>query len=199
MAATDHLSNPLSPDSRHSVVQVLNAFSQFLNYQKSFGNQSVNISSQGLQTLEKWGTPSRRPPKFSGQGPLDAKIVLVDSEGGFFDGASGQLLVKILSAMQLTPSSVFICNAENFEQLAFHVRKNHPKALIALGEKAGQGLKNSKAPLETFRGSFFNFCGVQVMATHHPSDLLKNPALKRAAWDDMKQVMACAGLGRHDS
>ncbi len=187
------------PDFGRAFIQTLNALKQHLNYQKTLGNQAVNLGDDALSLLEKWGTPSWRAPQFICQGAYDSKIVLVDSEGIFFEGPAGKLLVKILSAMHLTPETVCICNIADLARIERHVRMNQPKALVALGQQAGQMLKNSKESIETFRGRFFKFCGVPVMATYHPAFLLENPALKRAVWDDIKQVMACAGLGNHDS
>jgi DNA polymerase len=72
-------------------------------------------------------------------------------------------------------------------------------AVVAFGEKACRMMKETDDPLAEIRGDFFQCHGVPVMVTHHPSVLVKNSALKRQAWDDLKQVMACTGLDRHDS
>lgn len=186
-------------DWDHGVVQALNALGQFLKFQKSLGNQSIALGRDAFHILETWGTPSWPPPPFVAQGPEDARIVLVDSEGTFFKGQPGSLLVKMLSAMHLTPSNVYICNAADNALLARHILTHKPLAAVALGEKACRMMKGSDDPLAKIRGHFFQYHGVPVMATHHPSVLVKNPALKRQAWDDLKQVMACTGLDRHDS
>ena len=186
-------------DWGHGVVQALNALSQFLKFQKSLGNQSMTLGRDAIHLLDLWGTPSWPPPLFAAQGPEDAQIVLVDSEGTFFNGQPGSLLVKMLSAMHLAPSDVYICNAADNTLLTRHILAYNPRAVVALGEKACRMIKGTDAPLETIRGDFFQYHGVPVMVTHHPLALVKTPALKRQAWDDLKQVMACAGLDRHDS
>ncbi|WP_157237876.1 uracil-DNA glycosylase [Desulfobacter curvatus] len=186
-------------DCGHGVVQALNALSQFLKLQKSLGNQSMTLGPDALHILDTWGTPSWPPPPFAAQGPEGARIVLVDSEGTFFEGPSGNLLVKILAAMNLTPSDVYICNCADNALLSHHLLTHKPVAVVALGEQACRMMKGTDDPLTKIRGHFFQCRGVPVMATHHPSMLVKNPDLKRQAWDDLKQVMACAGLDRHDS
>lgn len=186
-------------DCGHGVVQTLNALNQFLKFQKSLGNQSITLGQDAFHLLETWGTPSWPPPCFAAQGPEDARIVLVDSEGTFFKGEPGSLLVKMLSAMHLTPSDVYICNVADNTLLTRHIRMHKPGAVVALGENACRVMKGTDDPLAKIRGHFFQCCGVPVMATHHPSALVKIPALKRQAWNDLKQVMAYTGLDRHDS
>lgn len=186
-------------DWGHGVVQAINAFSQFLKFQRSLGNQSMAIGRDALHILDTWGTPSWPPPPFAAQGPEDARIVLVDSESTFFKGQGGSLLVKMLSAMHLRPSDVYICNAADNALLTRHILTHKPGAVVALGEKACQMMKDTDDPLAKIRGHFFQCHGVPVMVTHHPCVLVKNPALKRQAWDDLKQVMACTGLDSHDS
>ena len=186
-------------DCGHGVVQALNALNQFLKFQKSLGNQSITLGREAFHLLETWGTPSWPPPRFAAQGPEDARIVLVDSEGRFFKGQPGSLLVKMLSAMHLTPSDVYICNAADNALLTRHILTHKPGAVVALGEKACRMMKGSDDPLAKIRGHFFQCHGVPVMVTYHPSVLVKNPAWKRQAWNDLKQVMACTGLDRHGS
>jgi len=186
-------------DCGHGIVQALNALSQFLTCQKSLGNPCVTLGRDAFHVLDTWGTPSWPPPPFAAQGPEDARIVLVDSEGTFFHGQPGSLLVKMLSAMHLTPSEVYICNTADSALLTRHILAHKPGAVVALGEKACRAIKGPADPLAKIRGHFFHCHGVPVMATHHPVALVENPALKRQAWDDLKQVMACTGLDRHDS
>lgn len=186
-------------DCGQGVVQAIHALGQFLKFQKSLGNQSMALGKQAFETLEIWGTPAWPPPAFADQGPVDARIVLVDSEGNFFNGPPGALLVKMLAAMHLITSEVYICNTADKALLAGRISTHKPLAVVALGETACRMMKGTDEPLIRVRGHFFQYQGVQVMATHHPSVLIKNPALKRQAWNDLQQVMASAGLDRHDS
>jgi DNA polymerase len=186
-------------DCCHGVVQALNALSRFLKFQKSLGNQAMTLDADAFQLIEMWGTSSWPPPPFVAQGPEDAHIMIVDSEGTFFDGASGSLLVKMLAAMHLSSTDVYICNTADKASLTRHIAVHTPSVVVALGEKASRMMKGTDEPLAKVRGDFFQCHGVSVMATHHPSVLVKNPGLKRQAWEDLKQVMAFTGLDGHDS
>ncbi|MCG8550866.1 MAG: uracil-DNA glycosylase [Desulfobacterales bacterium] len=181
------------------LVQTLNALSQFLKFQKRLGNNAMILGQEAFRIIDTWGTPSWPPPSFAAQGPEDASVVLVDSEGSFFEGEPGTLLVKMLAAMHLAPSGVYICNTADNTVLTRHLSAHKPNVVVAFGEKACQMVKGTHEPLAKVRGHFFQCHGVPVMATHHPVSLVKNPALKRQAWDDLKQVMACTGLDSHDS
>ena len=96
--------------------------------------------------------------------------------------------------MRLAPSRVFICNAADLSRIGEHIRTNTPRCILCLGQKAGRLLLDRQDKVTEFRGQFFSFEAVPVMATHHPRALLENQGLKREVWDDVQQVMARAGL-----
>ncbi|MCP3940822.1 MAG: uracil-DNA glycosylase [Desulfobacteraceae bacterium] len=175
-------------------IRTIQDFSQYISHQRVLGNAEFILSQGSRETMNSWGKPRKNVPPFFSQGPKNASIFFVDSEGSFFNGESGALLVKILKAMQLTPESVFICNALDAASIRILVKKNQPKILITLGQRAGQLLLNPKFSLEQFRGKFHSYDGVQLMPTFHPSTLLEQPGLKRKVWEDMQQVMRRVGL-----
>ena len=127
------------------------------------------------------------------EGPENATIFIIDSDTGFFKGKSGELLTKILKAMNLSPDSVFICNADDLGLVHEKIKTICPEIIITLGTKAGQSLLQIKSPLEQFRGKFHEYNGIKVMPTFHPSLLLKHPEYKRQVWEDMKRVMENMG------
>jgi len=63
-----------------------------------------------------------------------------------------------------------------------------PALICALGRVAGQHLLATHAPLRSLRGSVHRFNGVPVLVTYHPAALLRNPNLKRDAWEDMQAL-----------
>ncbi|MCP4369191.1 MAG: uracil-DNA glycosylase, partial [Deltaproteobacteria bacterium] len=63
-----------------------------------------------------------------------------------------------------------------------------PKIICALGTFAAQALLNSTATIGTLRGKFHQFRETKLMATYHPSYLLRNPGEKRKTWEDMKKI-----------
>jgi len=179
---------------REEFSQVLKDFSQYLSHQKKIGNTCLDVSGKSKTLMNKWGIQSRIKSSFFFQGPDNAMVFIVDSEGSFFNGKSGELLGKILVAMKLGLDSVFICNLGDAESMDLKIRAISPKVIITLGEKAGQSLLNIGVSIEDFRGKFNEYNGIKVMPTYHPSLLLEQPGCKRQVWEDMKLVMEYAGL-----
>lgn len=177
-------------------IRTIQDVSQYIAHQRALGNGDIIFSPKSLDTIHAWGKPKAIPAAFRFQGPENARLFLVDSEGSFFAGESGGLLVKILAAMGENPESVFICNASDGNSLHTRIQKNRPKIVITLGPRAGQVLLNLTVPLEQFQGKFHSCHGIQVMPTFHPKALLAQPGLKRKVWEDMQQVMQAAGLPR---
>ena len=162
-----------------------------------------------------------------GTGNPQARLVFVgeapgheeDLQGEPFVGEAGQLLTKIIQAMGFRREDVYICNVlkcrppENrnprpaeIEQcqpfLLRQVQAIAPTAIVALGTFAAQTLLASKEPISKLRGHFHDYHGIPLMPTFHPAFLLRNPAMKREVWEDMKLVMQHLGQeqpspGRH--
>lgn len=146
-----------------------------------------------------------------GEGPGDARLVVVgegpgrteDETGRPFVGRAGELLTKILAAIELPRERVFICNVvkcrppENrlpqYDEIAACVpylfRQLEilaPKAILAMGGTAAQTLLNTKQSLGALRNHVHRFRGVPVIVTYHPAALLRNPNWKRPTWDDVR-------------
>lgn len=130
-----------------------------------------------------------------------------DKRGEAFVGRSGQLLDKILAACNFTRDKhVFISNIvkcrppENRnpqpnEQAAWlpyleeQLELCDPKILILLGSVAAKALLGSDIRITKIRGNWHYYQGRLVMPTYHPSALLRQPSLKRDAWEDFKTVI----------
>lgn len=181
-------------------VRVIKDFSQYLARQKQMGNTCLGISKKSKDQMNKWGNTweSQTRDLFLFQGPENAAVFIIDSEGGFFKGESGDLLIKILNAMNLSSDSVFICNADDFKSVKKKITIISPEIIVTLGTKAAQSLLNIRQPLDQFQGKLQEYHGIKVMPTFHPSLLLKQPQFKRRVWEDMKRVMELAGL-KHGS
>ncbi len=174
--------------------RVIKDFSQYLSLQKQIGNTCLGISEKSEDQINKWGIKTQSRDLFLFQGSENVAVFIIDSEGSFFKGESGKLLARILSAMNLSSDSVFICNAGDFRSVYKKIKIISPKVIITLGTKAAQSLLNIRQPLEQFRGKFHEYHGIKVLPTFHPSRLLKQPQFKRQVWEDMKLVMEFAGL-----
>lgn len=169
--------------------------SQWLDCQKAWGVKDVVTDPPAQKAISLWGTKDWQQHRFMGQGPDDARIMIVDGRGSFFQGKPGRLLVKILKAMTLAPDEVYICNAADLEEIRTRVNRMQLRAVITLGPEAAECIFGSGESLNTIRGKFQVFEGVQAMPTLHPEQLLEDQALKRPVWEDLQAVMRLAGLG----
>ena len=144
---------------------------------------------------------------FVGEGPGGDE----DRQGIPFVGRAGQLLTKMIEAMKLKRDDVYICNVvkcrppnnrdpepdevESCEPfLKAQLAIVQPKVIVCLGKYAAQTLLRSKTPISKMRGHWFEYEGVPLMPTFHPSYLLREEddpekKRKREAWSDLQQVM----------
>ncbi len=148
------------------------------------------------------GNPTARL-MFIGEGPGRDE----DLQGEPFVGRAGQLLDRIIVAMGLERSQVYIANTvkcrppknRNPERdelaacrhfLLRQVKAVRPEIIVLLGRVAAQAVLDVDAPLGRLRGRFMEWDGIPVMCTYHPAYLLRSPAEKHKTWDDMQMVMA---------
>ncbi|MBC7730303.1 MAG: uracil-DNA glycosylase [Bacteriovorax sp.] len=131
-----------------------------------------------------------------------------DIQGEPFVGKSGQLLDNMLNALGLTRGAaepaqqVYIANTlkcrppgnrnpapdELAQCEAFLVRQVQllqPRIILAMGAFAVKSLLRSSEPVGKLRGRVHHYQGVPLIVTYHPAYLLRNPADKARAWDDL--------------
>lgn len=139
-----------------------------------------------------------------------------DSTGRPFVGKAGQLLDQMLAAISLSrESNCFIANIikcrppanrdpEPDEKaacaafLARQVRLLNPAFILCAGRISTQTLLETVQPLRTLRGIFHNYQitaeggskNIPLIATYHPSALLRENEKKRPAWEDLKLLKA---------
>jgi uracil-DNA glycosylase family 4 len=128
-----------------------------------------------------------------------------DIQGIPFVGRAGQLLTKIIEAIELKREDVYIANVikcrppqnrnpepdevETCEPFLFRqIDLIKPKVIVALGKFAAQTLLRTDAPISRIRGRVFEYRGAKLIPTFHPAYLLRNPSSKREVWEDMKLV-----------
>ncbi|MEJ2156389.1 MAG: uracil-DNA glycosylase [Desulfobacteraceae bacterium] len=156
-----------------------------------------------------------------GQGDPKARLVFVgegpgadeDRQGLAFVGAAGQLLTKIIEAMDLTRETVYICNVikcrppgnRNPEPdeiqacrpfLERQLTAIGPEVICTLGTFAAQTLLDTTTPISRLRGRFHDYNGIKLMPTYHPAYLLRNPEQKRAVWEDVQKIMVLLNLNK---
>ncbi|MBV9488177.1 MAG: uracil-DNA glycosylase [Verrucomicrobia bacterium] len=137
-----------------------------------------------------------------------------DLRGEPFVGRAGELLTRIIDTMGFSRSEVYIANVlkcrpdmppnapgnrpptpEEMQTCLPYLREQialiRPRVMVALGGTAMQGLFGTARPMRELRGRWHSFGEIAVMATFHPSYLLRNQALseKRKVWDDMLLVL----------
>jgi DNA polymerase len=130
-----------------------------------------------------------------------------DVQGIPFVGRAGQLLTKIIEAIELTRDQVYIANVikcrppENrnpepdevasCEPFLFRqVQAIKPAVIVALGTFAAQTLLRTSDPISRLRGKIFHYGDARLIPTFHPAYLLRSPERKREVWEDMKLVRA---------
>jgi uracil-DNA glycosylase family 4 len=126
-----------------------------------------------------------------------------DAQGEPFVGRAGQLLNKILTAIEMKREDVYICNIlkcrppENRDPLASEMETCtpyldkqidliKPQFIVCLGRIAAQWLLKTNDSLTKMREKVHEYKGAKLIITYHPAALLRNPNWKLPAWDDMK-------------
>jgi uracil-DNA glycosylase len=187
-----------------------------------FSNQAEALAAIradiGDCTRCKLHTLGRRQVVF-GVGNPNADLMFVgeapgadeDVQGEPFVGRAGQLLTKIIEAIGLARSDVYIANVikcrppqnRNPEQdevdtcepfLFRQVDVIQPKVIVALGTFAARALLRTLDPISRLRGRIFEYRGAKLIPTFHPAYLLRNPSSKREVWEDMKLVRSLLTL-----
>ena len=148
-----------------------------------------------------------------GSGPAGAELMFIgegpgaeeDKQGLPFVGRAGELLTKIVQAIDMSRDEVYIANIvkcrppgnrdpqpDEVAACSGYLEKQialvRPKVIVALGRIAAQSLLGTDTPIGRMRGQWYKVQGVPTMVTYHPAALLRNPALKRPTWEDMQQV-----------
>lgn len=151
-----------------------------------------------------------------GVGNPHAKLMIVgeapgeneDIQGEPFVGRAGQLLDKIMAAINFQRSDIYIANIlkhrppknrdplpdERDRSLPFLIRQIEliqPKIILCMGRISAKTLLGlpDNTTLAQLRGKFHPFLGkIELTATYHPAALLRNPKWKRPTWEDVKMV-----------
>ena len=152
----------------------------------------------------------RENPVF-GVGDPEADLVIIgeapgrneDEEGEPFVGRAGQLLDKILDAINFEREDVYITNIlksrpprnrnPKSEEIDAHlpvlykqIALIRPKIILTVGKVAGNTLLDRSSSLSNLRDQEHDFYGIPLMATYHPAALLRNSQWKRPTWEDVK-------------
>lgn len=162
------------------------------------------LHTQRTQVVFGEGNPQAEL-MFIGEGPGQEE----DLHGRPFVGPAGQLLDKMIIAMQFTREEVYIANVvkcrppgnrapepDEANQCLPYLEKQiqliNPKVIVLLGAVAMRYVMK-KEGISRERGSWQEYHGIKVMPTYHPAYLLRNPSAKKDVWSDLQQVMQVFG------
>lgn len=126
-----------------------------------------------------------------------------DEQGEPFVGQAGQLLDKIMDAVNFKREDIYIANIlkhrppqnrdpkpeERERSLPFLIRQIEiidPKIILCVGRVSATTLLQEDATLKSMRNQFHSFHGRELMVTYHPAALLRNQQWKRPTWEDVK-------------
>ena len=179
--------------------------------QRKFG--SYEALSRAVMECQNCPLAQNRHHAVPGQGSPNSRLMFVgegpgfeeDQQGRPFVGPAGQLLTKMIQAIDLQRDEVFITNVVKCRPpenrlplddeveacrlfLEEEIRLVDPRIIVPLGSCAAQTLTRSKKKISDLRGRLLDFNGRRLIATYHPAYLLRNPGAKREAWEDLKRV-----------
>ena len=180
---------------------------------ENYNKNKLNEYFSSINNCMKCSLGKNRKNFVFGMGNPDSNIVFVgeapgkeeDRQGLPFVGRSGKLLDKILAAINLTRDDVYILNVlkcrppenrdpsreeiELCEQyLKEQLRIIKPKLIVALGRISAMTLLKTKTSLSDLRNSIHKYEDIDFLVTYHPAALLRNPNLKKFAWEDFKLI-----------
>ena len=171
-----------------------------------------------LADCRRCGLCAGRKHLVFGEGDPRARLMFIGEGPGYdedrtgrpFVGRAGQLLDKMIAAMQFTREEVYIANvvkcrppdnrtpapdeaAACLPFLRRQIELVRPEVIVLLGAAALKYLLNVSGGISRMRGRWTSFENIPVMPTFHPAFLLRQPEAKRDAWKDLQLVMARFG------
>jgi DNA polymerase len=135
-----------------------------------------------------------------------------DRQGKPFIGRAGALLTDMINkGMGLSRDEVYIANvlksrppenrtplpdevAHCLPYLEQQIAIVRPEFLCLLGKTAVVALLETALPMNRLRGKWHRYRGIPTVVTWHPAYLLRNPAAKKEAWEDLQLLMSAMGL-----
>ena len=208
---------------------------EFLNYNLIYNNKAINrynrdnfelsedkskkldLLKKSIINLKNCDLKKHAQNIVFSDGNPKSKIMLIgeapganeDQEGLPFVGRAGQLLDKMLSAIDLDRKKVYISNIINYRPpenrrptdaeikrylpfISKHIEIINPKILVLLGSTAMNALIGDAIVISKMRGKWlekqFGSCKTSVIITFHPAFLMRQPAQKKMAWIDLKMI-----------
>ena len=188
------------------------SFNSYKGNKKSVNKISQLYKSISIHKKESLGGSSNQ--FVFGVGDPNADLMLIgeapgeneDIKGEPFVGRSGKLLNRILAAIDMNRNDgVFITNVlksrppNNRDPLASEIKEWEPyliseikiikpRLIVALGKVSGNTLLKKDSSLKEMRETIHDYFGTPLKVTYHPAALLRNPNLKKDAWQDFQWI-----------
>jgi len=195
------------------IVETLNDYISAPEPEEWESSSDLNVLKEQISGCQKCALGKTRTNFVFGVGNPNADVLFIgeapgadeDEKGEPFVGRAGQLLNKIIQAIEWKREDVFIANIlkcrppNNRDPLASEVELCEPYLLkqidiikpvmmVCLGRIAAQTLLRTKDSLTILRSKVQSYHGVPLYVTFHPAALLRNPNWKPAAWEDFKKI-----------
>ena len=169
-------------------------------YEELSGCQRCRLCEHRTNVVPGEGNPNARL-MFIGEGPGQEE----DRQGRPFVGRSGELLTRMIHAIGIERSEVYICNVVKcrppqnrnpepdeaeacLNYLRAQVALVRPKVIVLLGKVACRYTLGEEIFITRDHGRWFERKGTWFIPTFHPSALLRDPTKKRDAWDDFQKI-----------
>ena len=177
----------------------------------------LNLLKDKINSIENCNLKKDNKNLVLGEGNLDSQLMIIgeapganeDQEGLPFVGRAGQLLDKMLSAINLDRNKVYISNIINYRPpdnrrptedeikrylpfITKHIEIIDPKIIVLLGSTAMNALVGNSIVISKMRGKWiekqFGSCKTSIIITFHPAFLMRQPAQKKLSWIDLKMI-----------
>jgi uracil-DNA glycosylase family 4 len=180
---------------------------------------SLERIADEVRACRRCGLHRGRRQAVPGEGAAPARLMLIgegpgqqeDEAGRPFVGAAGQLLDRMLAAIRLDRSDVYIANVVKCRPpgnrtptddealacapyLARQIALVDPEVIVTLGATAARALLGTDVRITRIRGHWQTLGERAVMPTYHPAFLLRDPRQKAVVWDDLRAVAARLGI-----
>jgi len=147
-----------------------------------------------------------------GSGNINSKVFFIgnfnssfdDQEGKYFQGNVGELFANMIEKVLLIPkeevyvtnllkcfphnnlssNDINICSEYLYKQLQII----NPKIVITLGEESFNHITNNKFDFNKVKGNIIKHKNYTILPMFHPSHILRNPTLKKDAFQDMLKL-----------
>lgn len=202
--------------------QVLTDLSPSVPAEKTMSKQELISNCSTLdelkalcETAEELRTDLENTNLVFGVGNPTADLMIVgeapgmneDLQGEPFVGKAGQLLDKIMGAIDFKRSDIYIANIlkhrppnnrdpkpeERQRSLPYLLRQIeivNPKLILCVGRISATTLLDKDISLKQMRQKYHAFLERELMVTYHPAALLRNPQWKRPTWEDVQMLRA---------